>query len=163
MAFDRHTIFGGVLVAVILIACIAGLMVTGGPGDARHQKEDRARLQAVSEAALALACYQQANGPIPEDLSQVEAELSRATSPARRRKGCTQALLAKDPVTGEAFRLTRQGDQVTQICADFAAASREEQPYAYYGNSRSVIPDLGEIRSAPGEHCFDVNLHADLD
>lgn len=164
MAFDRHSLLGAGLVAVIAAACLAGIIVAGGPGQARREKEDEARLQAMSQTALALACYKQAFGDIPEDMSRIEAELSRVTSPARARPACASASLRKDPVSNEYFRLIREDGAVTGMCADFAATSpgTPDGRYAYL-SSGLVIPDLSKARERPGEHCFDLNLNADLD
>ncbi|WP_273185228.1 hypothetical protein [Hyphomonas adhaerens] len=164
MAYSQHTIYGGGLVAVIIAACVAGIAVTGGPGEARKEREDRARQQAVSDTALALACYHQAFGEIPEDLTLVENELARVTSDAHQQDACTQADIRKDPVTGEDFRLTRQAGVVTQICAEFATGT-PSGPYNRYSYSptRAVIPDLGEPRETGGERCFDLNLSAKLE
>ena len=164
MAYSHHTIYGGGLVAVIIAACVAGIAVTGGPGEARKEREDRARQQAVSDTALALACYHQAFGEIPEDLTLVENELARVTSDAHQQDACTQAEIRKDPVTGEDFRLTRQAGVVTQICAEFATGT-PSGPYNRYSYSptRAVIPDLGEPRETGGERCFDLNLSAKLE
>lgn len=164
MAYSQHTIYGGGLVAVIIAACVAGIAVTGGPGEARKEREDRARQQAVSDTALALACYHQAFGEIPEDLTLVENELARVTSDAHQQDACTQAEIRKDPVTGEDFRLTRQAGVVTQICAEFATGTPSGPYNRYsYNPTRAVIPDLGEPRETGGERCFDLNLSAKLE
>ena len=164
MAYSQHTIYGGALVAVIIAACVAGIAVTGGPGEARKEREDRARQQAVSDTALALACYHQAFGEIPEDLTLVENELARVTSDAHQQDACTQAEIRKDPVTGEDFRLTRQAGAVTQICAEFATGTPSGPYNRYsYNPTRAVIPDLGEPRETGGERCFDLNLSAKLE
>jgi len=162
MAFDRHTIFGGTLVAVVLITCLAGIAVTGGPGQARKEKEDRARTAAMGETAVALACYYQAFGEIPEDLSVVEAELSKATSPAKQQSGCATLEIQKDPISEEYFRLQRNAGDVTQICGDFATANREGDDYRPFP-SRYVVPDLNEPREAAGEHCYELNLSAKME
>jgi type II secretory pathway pseudopilin PulG len=164
MAFDRHTLLGGALVAIILAACIAGVVITGGPGEARKQKEDQARLQVVSTTALALACYYQARGEIPEDLSIVQEELSHPTSDARQQDYCSTAEYRKDPFTGEDFRLIREGSNVTHICADFATAALDDQasflPFPVATNS--VVPDIAAPRPTAGEHCFELNLAGKL-
>lgn len=163
MAFDRHTVIGGTLVGVIVIACIAGLLITGGPIEARRQKEDSARLTAVSETAVALACYHQAHGSIPADTAQVETELADAASASRRVKGCASARFETDPVTGQPFHLRRDDTgTVTQICAEFAT-SNSVGGRVRYGSAKAIVPDLREARETPGEHCFALNLDADLD
>ncbi len=164
MAFDRHTIFGGALVAIVIAAMIAGIAITGGPGEARKQKEDQARLQAVSNTALTLACYYQAHGDIPEDVSTVEEEMSHAASSARQQDYCTTAGMQKDPVTDEPFRLIREDGKVTHICADFATAAPDDVtaflPFPVATNS--IVPDITAPRAKAGEHCFELNLSGKL-
>lgn len=162
MASSPHAIIGGVLVAVILVASATGLIIAGGPGEARKQKEDGVRLQAVEKTALALVCYQREFGSIPEDMSAVEAELSRAESGVRSRKGCDFAALVPDPVSGEHFRLVREGGRVTQICATFAAASSYDRDN-YAGIGHRVVPQLYDARTSAGEQCFGLNMTADLE
>ncbi len=165
MAFNQHTIFGGALVAVIVAASIAGIAVTGGPGEARKQREDMARLNAVSATALALACYYQAHGDIPEDLSIVEEEMSHATSSARQQDYCTTAEIQKDPLSGEDFRLIRTDGAVTHICAAFATAAPDDQaaflPFPVATNS--IVPDIADPRPTDGEQCFELNLAGKLE
>lgn len=164
MAFDRHSLFGGALVAIILAACIAGVIVTGGPGEARREKEDLARLQAISTTALALACYYQANGNIPEDLSVVKEEMSHATSSARQKDYCTSVELRTDPFSGEDFRLIREGGEVTHICADFAtdAPIRVTSYLPFQAAVNAIVPDLDAPRPEAGEQCFELNLTGKL-
>ncbi len=164
MAYSQHTLYGGALVSVIITACIAGIAITGGPGQARKEREDLARLQALSETALALACYQQAFGEIPEDLTIVENELAHVTSQARQQDACSQAEIRKDPVSDEHFRLERQAGLVTRICAEFATGNSDAPYNSYrYGPSRAVILDMDKPREAAGEYCYELNLSAKLE
>ncbi|MEZ6011248.1 MAG: hypothetical protein R3C08_05170 [Hyphomonas sp.] len=164
MVFSQHTIYGGALVAVIVAASIAGIAITGGPGEARREREDQARLQAVSATALTLACYYQAHGDIPEDLSIVEEEMSHATASARQQDYCTTAEMRKDPFTEQPFRLVREGGKVTHICADFATTAPEDVtsilPFPVATNS--IVPDIAAPRPTAGEHCFELNLSGKL-
>lgn len=162
MAFSQHTVIGGVLAAVIVIAVLAGFAVTGSPSEARKQREDAARLDAVADTALALACYRQSEGAIPEDLSEVEAGLSKAASGASGHSRCSAIRYRLDPVSGEPFRLKRSDGEVTQICADFATVSMEDAEVSYVRDN-SVVPDIRKPRTSPGEHCYELNLAADLD
>lgn len=162
MASSQHTLFGGALAVIVAGACIAGLVITGGPGQARKEKEDAARLAAVSQTAYALACYQQAKGEIPEDLAQVDAALDDAATGIREPGRCLDARIAADPVTGAPFRLQRAGTGVTHICATFAAKHDADET-VFSPVRTGVIPGLNEARPAAGEHCFALNLEADLD
>jgi hypothetical protein len=163
MAFDRHAIFASALVAIVVAAIVGGLTITGGPGEARLRKEDNARLAALSETVIALACYAQAKGDIPEDLSLVEAEFEDIVSDARLASKCQRAEIQLDPVTDSHFVLRRERGKVTHICAEFATASNAETEVGYYyRNNTSGIADLSEIRVSAGEHCFKLVLTANL-
>ncbi|WP_321491043.1 hypothetical protein [uncultured Hyphomonas sp.] len=162
MAYSQHTLYGGVLVGVIIAACAAGIAITGGPGKARKEREDQTRATAMAGTAVALACYYQEFGDIPEDMSVVEAELSKAASPAKQASVCATANVQKDPISDEYFRLKRDGGDVTHICGDFATTFHESGNYLVY-SSRYVVPDLGEARETAGEHCYELNLSAKLE
>lgn len=161
MASDRHTLFGGALVAVVAAAIIAGFVVSGGPGEARKQKIDQARLEALWNTSLSLACYRQEVGELPSNLDEVEEELSHAASAAHGPQMCQRVDYKRDPVSGEHFRLVEENGTIS-ICADFA--TRGGEPNArFYTYGSNVAPDLSEERDGPGEHCFELNLDADLD
>ena len=165
MAYSQHTIYGGALVAVIIAACVAGVVITGGPGEARKQKEDIARMEALSRTSIALACYYQAKGNIPEDLSIVEEELSHVTSDARQQDYCSMAEMRKDPISGKPFRLKREGRSVTHICADFATADPDNSsgyvPFPVAAGN--IIPDYNKPRLEAGEYCLELNLAGKLE
>jgi len=136
MASSQHTLFGGALAVIVAGACIAGLVITGGPGQARKDKEDAARL--------------------------VDAALGDAATGIREPGRCLDAHTAADPVTGAPFRLQRERNKVTHICATFAAKSEaDEAVFSPVGTG--VIPGLNDARPVAGEHCFALNLEADLD
>lgn len=160
MAFSQHTVMGAALGAIVVLAIIAGLAVTGGPVEARKQREDMARRTALGDTALALACYHRREGRIPEDLSEVEAALALMTSPEDRRDGCGQAEIRTDPVSGEPFRLQRTDGEVTHICADFAAPDRDPDDLRY-GPRSALLPDMRMPRTKAGEHCYRLNFAID--
>lgn len=161
MASDRHALFAYALGAIILAAIFAGLAVTGGPGKARMLREDALRIDALSEAARALACYYQAKDEIPEDLSVVDAELAIANSDVHEPENCYVSKVARDPVSGESFVLRREGAGVTHICAMFATGnSSSDRTYRRW--EAGLIPALNEPRKSGGENCFELNLDANL-
>jgi hypothetical protein len=162
MAFSQHTVMGAGLAAIVALAIIAGLAVTGGPGEARKQREDAARRNALSETALALACYYKSEGTIPVNMSDVEAVLSGGVPGEDWPRRCSQAEIRTDPVSGEPFRLMRTDGDVTQICAVFAAADRDAADLRHTPRD-AVLPDIRRSRSEPGEHCYRLNFAADLD
>ncbi|GHF08915.1 hypothetical protein GCM10016455_32370 [Aliiroseovarius zhejiangensis] len=57
---------------VVLAAIAAGLAITGGPGSARAEKRDMARLADLRTLAAFVRCVAQTTGQVPETLTPVE-------------------------------------------------------------------------------------------
>ena len=156
MAFDRHTLIGGLLVLIVLVAMIAGISIVGGPGEARRQKEDNARLRALKGTAYALACYKKIKGRLPEDLSTIGKEAESGTIDLAEPDNCWRADYQVDPITGDPFSFRYENGTVTQICAVFATDYERSSRRRY--TSDNVLPNLYKTRNTTGEHCFDLNL-----
>ena len=116
-------------------------------------------MEALSETALALACYNKIKGDIPEDLSMIGAEAEDGTVNLTEPSGCWQAKYNTDPITNEPFSVRRENGTVTQICAVFATSY--DRPRRRYGTPPKAIPNLYKARTSAGEHCFKVNLDFD--
>ncbi len=165
MAFDRHMLFGGGLAAIIVAAIIAGITITGGPGLARKEMQDTERLGHVQQAAFALACYQQAEGEIPEDLSIVWAAFSEVGSDTRESSACRREAFNKAQyasVVAGGFTVRRKDGAVTHICAEFAAPYQGGDDWMFR-TENAVVPNLNEARPAAGGHCFELDLAVDLE
>lgn len=159
MAFSRDMAMGAGLGVVVLAAIIAGLFVTGGPGEARRLKEDQQREAALLSTANALVCLQKAGVEIPETPDQQEAAWKAYRSSAQNK--CFNGDLRVDPVTEAPFALMREEGRVTQICADFAAPRKlDDGPFQY--GSANALPNLGDRRQAAGTHCFAINYSAEV-
>ncbi|MGE6698236.1 hypothetical protein ACQKH5_11130 [Hyphomonas sp. NPDC076900] len=143
---------------VVLAAIIAGLFVTGGPGEARRLKEDQQREAALLSTANALVCLQKAGVETPETQEQLEAAWKQHRSSAQDK--CFHGDLRVDPVTEAPFTLVREEGRVTQICADFAAPRKLDGPVQY--GSPNALPNLGDQREAAGTHCFAINYSAEV-
>ncbi len=159
MAFSRDMALGAGLVGIVLAAVVAGLVVTGGPGEARRMKEDQLRETALLSTASALVCLQKAGVEVPEDQPQREAVWKEYRSTAQDK--CFNGNLRADPITEAPFPLKRENGRATQICANFATKRKQDGAPFTYG-SPTALPALGERRDTAGEHCFDINYSADV-
>lgn len=159
MAFSRDMTMGTGLIVIVLAAIVAGLAVTGGPGEARRQKEDQLRETALLSTANALVCLQEAGVDIPETHEQLEAawKTYRSSAPDK----CFNGGLQVDPITEAPFALVRKEGQVTQICADFAT-QREQDDGLFSYQSTNALPTLSDRRDKAGQHCFAINYSAEV-
>lgn len=159
MAFSRDMAMGTGLIVIVLAAIVAGLAVTGGPGEARRHKEDQLRETALLSTANALVCLQEAGVDIPETHEQLEAawQTYRSSAPDK----CFNGELRVDPITEAPFALVRKEGQVTQICADFAT-QREQDDGLFSYQSTNALPTLSDRRDKAGPHCFAINYLAEV-
>ena len=158
MAFSREVAMGAGLGVVALAAIIAGLSVTGGPGEARRLKQDQLREEALASTANALVCLQKAGVEIPEAPDALEAAWAQHLLSAENT--CFNARVSADPVTDEPFLLKRREGRVAEICASFATGREQDVPPDY--RATNALPGLGDTRENGGEHCFAINYAADV-
>lgn len=164
MAFSQHTVFGGALAAIVVAAVIGGIAVVGGPGHARKEREDSRREDALDATARAVACYKQATGAVPEDLSDGESILTAIDAETRSKGHCDNPKVEADPVSHQPFRLQSGPNGDIEICAVFALP-REGRAEDNWRLTRkdSALPGLTEPRETAGEHCFVINFGSALD
>jgi hypothetical protein len=152
---DLGPILAAVGGAVILGAVIWGFIAVGGPGDARAQRLDDARLNVMIEYASRAQCAYYVTGrvpPSPDEARQI-AEQAQNTGavtgcPYGWNGGVSEA--SRESVSYKPL----SPDQIG-LCADFRQPSRKNAPQ--YGPSN--FPELDEPRTAPGQHCYTVKLH----
>lgn len=149
------------LVLVAAASVVSGLILVGGPGQARQEREDAARLAALIDTAQALNCYRRGIGSLPEDVGRIRAAIEDPASPARRGKGCHDATWRRDPISGEPFELERVDDQTARLCAVFAHAG-VPVPDGYRRQGDPWI-DSRSVRTGPGRHCYIVDLTVEPD
>lgn len=96
-----------VLIAMLAALAIgAGLLLTGGPGQARQERRDQSREGDLSRLSALVRCLADANGRrLPERLQ-----------PSR---DCDGQARLQDPFTGTPYRYRVIGPRRYQLCADF--------------------------------------------
>lgn len=105
-----ETLAQGLLVLLVGGAVVAGLIVTGGPGQGRAEKRDGQRWRDLRDSAALARCLYEETGAAPEAL--------------RAMPGCTPTEIPTDPGTGQPYAFAlEEGDQF-RICATFETDAR---------------------------------------
>ena len=105
------------LMALVTLAAIAaGLALVGGPGEARRQRQDAARLEALSRVATALSCPAPDAGTAPDALPEALTTNALAAYCGGRHLA---ADALRDPVTGAPIRYERRGERDFALCTAF--------------------------------------------
>ncbi len=117
---------------LVVLAIVAGLAAVGGPGTARLEKLDAARLDQLRAIEQAVDNTWRRTGALPPSLESLDVQFSdRARN---------------DPETGEPYEYRVLSDSTAELCGTFAQAD----DFGAVG-----IPewsDIGPHRA--GRHCF---------
>lgn len=119
---------------LVVLAIVAGLATVGGPGAARLDRLDAARLDDLRAIDRAAAAVWNRMGTVPSSLDSLSALSS--LSPDH----------LIDPETGEPYTYRGLSDSTAEVCATFARESDASERYA------SEWSDIGEHPA--GRHCF---------
>jgi len=103
-------------------AVIAALMVVGGPGFARMEKNDSKRAQDLRR----LGEYYRCNLPVDLAFGDSDPQINPERCHGHRRKPD-----ARDPATDAEYRFTRSGPDSFEVCATFETDSQNTQQYPY--------------------------------
>jgi len=147
---------GGV---AIVAAIIAGLAVTGGPGDARASRLNEARLVQMRQIAIAAQCAFWADGQVPAMIEEMTAAVSR------HKWSSDDWICYSDPVQiGPDLDVsyTARPPSAIELCADFA----DTRATAYDARTyfpQEAAPNFPELPQKPeaGRHCYTVQLSTD--
>ncbi|THF75398.1 MAG: hypothetical protein E8G75_08910, partial [Sulfitobacter sp. SK025] len=102
------------LLLVLVGGAIAGgLLVVGGPGRARAERQDAARLADLRSLHTYLSCPGRSKRPLPRALDDAE----YCPGPSG---GIAGAPHLRDPVSGQAYAYTRLDDHRFEVCATVA-------------------------------------------
>jgi hypothetical protein len=143
--------------AVMIVAIIGGLMLIGGPGEARAKKQDAARLTALQKTAFAISCYSDNVGALPYKTESIKAMIDDKNSEIYGSTRCRNIGWETDPVSKAEFEYNRTEDHVFEICAEFERPSRGGDTYYRYGyvdDYRNVLIGTLEAREQSGRYCY---------
>ena len=124
----------GAAAVVVVGAIVAGLLVIGGPGEARLDKLDTARLDDLRAIDRATEQVWERTGTLPPSLDSLAAA-SHLTSDQ-----------LVDPETGESYSYRILLDSTAEVCATFAKESDASEERAI---------EWSDIGGHPaGRHCY---------
>lgn len=121
---------------VVVAAVVGGLVIVGGPGEARLEKLDTARRDDLRTIEHAVAEVWDRTDALPPSLDSLRA--------ADRLRPEDLA----DPETGASYDYRVLSDSTYELCATFARASDDRERWLH---DRSAIDAHGA-----GRHCFTV-------
>ena len=131
--------FALVATAVVLASVVAGLLATGGPGEARLEKLDEARRSDLRAIETTLRNGWRRGQATPEILGD-------------DRSGLSPGYL-RDPETGEPYGYRALSDTAAEVCATFARAY----------DRRSAYLDGSAVTAHPaGRACFTLSPDPDF-
>lgn len=122
----------GALVALVGIAIVAGLVISGSPQRQRELRLDEQRVSGLLRISNDLARHYAQTGSLPGDVEDVVDGLLLSSLPV-------------DPVSGRNYEYTTTGAASYRLCADFARET-----------DRSVSGEFWN--HAAGRQCFDFDL-----
>ncbi|WP_313351604.1 hypothetical protein [Paracoccus sp. (in: a-proteobacteria)] len=94
-----------------VVAIVAGLVLTGGPGQARKERRDRERESDLSHLSRLVGCLARENG-------------NRLPESVRTTPGCDWQLRLADPFTGAPYHYEVTGPRSYLLCAGFELPQR---------------------------------------
>lgn len=143
----------GVIVAIVsgvavIAAIVAGLVTVGGPGEARDQRFDDVRYQAIGEIATVARCYYDENGALP---ATIEDARDYSAGIAFSERTCARVTLRPDPEGTISYSVA--GPAQLNLCAQFRrpSPSPDRRPVSVYAES---FPELAAPRTELGHRCY---------
>ncbi len=101
------------VIAVVIIAVVAGFFIVGSPQEGRLRRFDERRIQDLSMIQSTVVDYWQSKQELPPNLDALKDDLRGITIPA-------------DPETGSSYTYSISGAQTFELCANFALPAVEE-------------------------------------
>ena len=116
----------GTAVVMVLAGILAGFFVAGGPGNARLERYDEARVGDLVQLENAINWYADTFEELPVDTTEL-------TDAARAREPYYATIRLNDPVTEVPYVYTptigTEDEVAYTLCGTFDLASAEEEPY----------------------------------
>jgi type II secretory pathway pseudopilin PulG len=108
-------------VLVVVVAVVAGLVISGSPGEQRLLRADETRVGDLQRISNSLQRYFLETGELPDDLNTLV-------------NGWISAGIPVDPATEDAYEYELTGDRAFRLCAVFALESRQQDPRQEFWN-----------------------------
>ena len=124
---------GGAAIVIVIAAIVAGLFVIDGPGEARLERLDAARVEDLRRIEQEVANVWRRTDALPPSLDSL------------RTAGRLTADDLIDPTTGAPYDYRVLSDSTYELCATFDRAS-DDTPTTY------SLTDIGNHEA--GRHCY---------
>ncbi len=146
-------IFAIAAAVIIAGAMIGGIVLIGGPGEARAERFDGERLGNLSTLARRMTEHYRLNETLPDSLDALSDEVGferSSTDPST------------DPRTGAPYEYERASANSYRLCAEFETEGPHDfRPYAlstFERESRGQHVSPTAVEGA-GRHCFDISIY----
>lgn len=108
--FDGISIYSWVVIAVVVVAVVAGFFVAGSPQSQRIVRFDERRVQDLSSLQSNIINYWQKKNELPQNLNQVANDI-------------LGIIIPKDPKTGVSYEYAKLGALKFELCATFETSN----------------------------------------
>jgi len=147
--------FGWIAAMAIVLSIGAGLMLIGGPGEARAEKNDRAKMKALKSTAAAIACYAKNIGDLPESFEPILQAVENSTSGIHDSKKCRRVNWETDPISGDEFEYRRKSKNSFELCAVFERADDPNSSAdSSFSTNNDVLIGIRKTRTEAGRQCY---------
>jgi hypothetical protein len=140
-AFKNHKKFVWTIIIIALITIIAGFFIIGSPKTERLERLDLERTENLSDIQWQIINYWQKKERLPEQLSDLEDDISGYTVP-------------DDPITGESYEYQVKGEETFELCASFDLDSQEQ--------TIARPKEEQNWQHGPGRTCFERTIDKEL-
>lgn len=138
------------VIAVVVIAVVAGFFVVGSPREERLRKLDDRRAGDIQSIQGYVVNFWQAKGRLPNNLSELEDDIQGVRIPA-------------DPETDLAYGYEVRGPETFALCATFALPSETLEPPRLSYPQYDIFAPHGEIWThGQGYECFERTIDKDI-
>lgn len=114
-------------------AVIAGLAIAGGPGQARKERRDEARMGDLQRLAAHIACLAQ------------DGRLTRPPADLSPTPGCPGPVPLTDIRTGEPYRVEPLDGRKYRLCAAFELPAATQPPWGSNRDGDCIVEELPRL------------------
>jgi len=155
---DLGLVLAGAGLVVIIAAVAIGFITVGGPGAARSERLDAAKMERMRDIARAVSCSMFIRKDTPADLSELSANPPAVLGGAPPRNTCANfdPMVLRDPVGIEYARI--DSDHI-RLCADFLLPFDRAKTRRRGWYRDDEFPGFDKDRPA-GRYCYELKVGA---